>query len=823
MTDSKILEKAIDAIIVLNAAFTNIRLYPPTSAMIGKSIDSAASIFQGIFEHEDSLILAESERNLIVSGQMLAEKDSLRPQVAAFIQLMLKLGIKSITFERGMEKSEILSLLEVVTKKPEDLQKEGGILKVILGKNLKKIHLDQKLYVAMDKGQQITDSSVQTEPDARPENGQRLQIKSGIDSIIKGEEKGFRDKLVMQALPPTILDLITRGKDKIADAIINRLGAALLNQDAEIRSEAALAFARAGVKLISDKRMEDLKRISPKLIAWIKFETLIPPAYKHIANHLSILSQHLILNHRLLEAMEVLNPFHMISSGKIKKSEQVQALSEGVLKGIASDEVIQSLLQQIKTYENKLGECAIEIMVLLGSFSVGGLLALLDHLPASGQPGDPKQTIQLQKRICSALGQIGSEAAIPALKAVVEKSESRHYDDEVKAAAGKALDEIQKIHSDKDVTQSPEDNVEASHHDTVEMEPEKQTPAEMEFCRQLQLVEQHVQNKDTGAAVKVLFDLIVRYAKEKDFDKAETLRDKLMDVNPMALNEIIKSGELIEEEKSGSIDQAHMNLWSTLYNTLTKEEASSLFFAMKPAKYEAGHTIFRNGDHDSRLYFINKGQIKLMVNQGGKETFIKELKPGDMLGEEAFFSLSLCTTSAITLSAVELNYLEKEILTRWDVKSYGIESKLHDYCLKLKKTGDQLGGKGPQLRTQERLAIAGKVKVQFMDASGSPVGEPIMGALSDISQGGMSFYLNIKKDKITKMFLNPRLNLNYKLATGGTEQIIDQNGTMVAAIPHYYDYSIHVKFDNLLDKNLLKDIKTSNNSADGELEMLMDA
>jgi len=41
MTDANLLGKAIDSIVVLNAAFTNIRLYPPTSAMIGKSIENA--------------------------------------------------------------------------------------------------------------------------------------------------------------------------------------------------------------------------------------------------------------------------------------------------------------------------------------------------------------------------------------------------------------------------------------------------------------------------------------------------------------------------------------------------------------------------------------------------------------------------------------------------------------------------------------------------------------------------------------------------------------------------------------------------------------
>jgi hypothetical protein len=295
-----------------------------------------------------------------------------------------------------------------------------------------------------------------------------------------------------------------------------------------------------------------------------------------------------------------------------------------------------------------------------------------------------------------------------------------------------------------------------------------------------------------------------------------------MEVDPMALSDIIKSGEIIEEEKSKSIDQNHLKLWSELYKNLTGEETSTLFFAMKPVRYEEGHTIFKKGDHDSRLYFINKGRIKLVFTHDDKEVFIKELKPGDMLGEDAFFSLSLSTSTAITLSAVELNYLEKDILSKWELKSYGIEPKLHDYYLRTKKIDDPLETKGPQQRTHERVSISGKVRVQFMDSSGIPSGEPVTGALSDISCGGMSFYLSIKKEKITRLFVEPRLNLKFSLMVAGSEQRFDQNGTMVAAIPHYYDYSIHVKFDNRLDKKVIEGVRGSGDSGEGDLEVLID-
>jgi hypothetical protein len=50
MTTPNIQERAVETIIILNAALTNLRLYPPTSAMIGNSVNSAYSILQAVIE-----------------------------------------------------------------------------------------------------------------------------------------------------------------------------------------------------------------------------------------------------------------------------------------------------------------------------------------------------------------------------------------------------------------------------------------------------------------------------------------------------------------------------------------------------------------------------------------------------------------------------------------------------------------------------------------------------------------------------------------------------------------------------------------------------
>ncbi|MFP4227049.1 MAG: hypothetical protein ACLFRF_09995, partial [Desulfobacterales bacterium] len=51
-------------------------------------------------------------------------------------------------------------------------------------------------------------------------------------------------------------------------------------------------------------------------------------------------------------------------------------------------------------------------------------------------------------------------------------------------------------------------------------------------------VDEYVAQKDTESAIKLLYDLITEYAKEKNFEKAEALHNKMYDVDPMALTEI---------------------------------------------------------------------------------------------------------------------------------------------------------------------------------------------------------------------------------------------------------------------------------------------
>ena len=72
---------------------------------------------------------------------------------------------------------------------------------------------------------------------------------------------------------------------------------------------------------------------------------------------------------------------------------------------------------------------------------------------------------------------------------------------------------------------------------------------------QEKLLEKYIREAKKAPAVKLLTDLIARHAQMNDFSKADALREKLFEVDSLAVAEIVKSAEIIETAKIAAIDQ----------------------------------------------------------------------------------------------------------------------------------------------------------------------------------------------------------------------------------------------------------------------------
>ena len=329
------------------------------------------------------------------------------------------------------------------------------------------------------------------------------------------------------------------------------------------------------------------------------------------------------------------------------------------------------------------------------------------------------------------------------------------------------------------------------------------------------LIEQYLQENNTEAAVQLLVNLIVKHAREKKFDRAESLRDRLFEVDAMALNEIVKTGEIIEGEKNSAIDKDHLNTWADLYGKLTLEETNALFYGMKLEQLPPHHMIFRQGEMQPRLYLIDEGRLKMFYRHEDKAILLKTMGPGEIFGEDAFFfSDAFCSTSVITDSKVKLRVLLRSDLDKMSEKTAGLEAKLNDYCRNLEAVADLLKAKNLERRIDKRLNLPGKVLVQMLDEMDQPAGKPFRGELLDISVSGLAFLMKTTQ-KASKVLLGRNLKMKLTFDELASDLKISCNGMVVAVNSEpFNEYMIHAEFERNLSPAVMGALEDLKNPAE---------
>ena len=155
MSEFQIENKTVELINQINAAITNVRLYPPTSALIARSIERLSGSLEALLEVEPAVIYAEAEKNLLVQGAPLPEREQQRPQIQSFLSMLLTHGVKSITFEKGVREAELVEFVQLLGSPLSD-QPSAGELKHLMGqRQISHILIDEKFYVERDADETI--------------------------------------------------------------------------------------------------------------------------------------------------------------------------------------------------------------------------------------------------------------------------------------------------------------------------------------------------------------------------------------------------------------------------------------------------------------------------------------------------------------------------------------------------------------------------------------------------------------------------------------------------------------------------------------------
>ncbi|MHB8810123.1 MAG: cyclic nucleotide-binding domain-containing protein [Desulfobulbaceae bacterium] len=300
----------------------------------------------------------------------------------------------------------------------------------------------------------------------------------------------------------------------------------------------------------------------------------------------------------------------------------------------------------------------------------------------------------------------------------------------------------------------------------------------------------------------LLIDLTVACAQGGDMHNANRLRDLLYEVDPMALREIIKVNEIIEQAMSGSVDENFTLAWAGLREALTQEEFLGLYHALDTQEVAQGKAVVQMGSRLDALFLVNKGNLNVVCRADEKNVACKVLEPGSMISENCF-QPSLWTVALVTLSPVSLGILRLERFTELEGRFPGIESKLQSFCDKANDLPRLLQEQTLDRRRFARFRADCKITFQVLDKDGKPDERAFKGELHSIAQGGLAFLLRIVKKENRRMLFGRRLVIAVPLPSG----TLTFTGTVVAVTlhdPQEHDYSIHVTFVQPVQEELIR-------------------
>lgn len=315
-----------------------------------------------------------------------------------------------------------------------------------------------------------------------------------------------------------------------------------------------------------------------------------------------------------------------------------------------------------------------------------------------------------------------------------------------------------------------------------------------------------IESEQFEEAGDVIYQKIITAAGEKDFLTAETLRDKLLAVNPMALDDVIRAGEIIEQEKSSAITSHHLNLWSELYDAMGTEEFNALYHAMREEIFEENEVIVKAGEVDPSLFFLNSGMLHVTCKSGRNEVFLKKLQPTDIIGMDQFFASSVWTVSVSAHSTSKLHVLAKEELLRLEKEFPGLEKKLRDFGKKFDIVPELIRMSGEDRREHPRYVLSRAINNMLLDPYGNRGKRSFMGEMVDLSTGGLCFAIHLSSRESARLLLGRRIISEVQLGSG---EIIHCKGVIVGVKYKEnmeQDFTVHVKFHTLMDQETIKRI-----------------
>lgn len=322
-----------------------------------------------------------------------------------------------------------------------------------------------------------------------------------------------------------------------------------------------------------------------------------------------------------------------------------------------------------------------------------------------------------------------------------------------------------------------------------------------------QKVQEDRGNQEKEAGVRELFEKIKLCVEDGDIREAERLRENLIQLDTMALSQIIASAEMIEEAKLATIDEVHQALWHDLYDRFSPEEKGLFYYSLEEETIPAKTVFIKQGSLSDCLYFVEDGQVDVIFTKEKENHLLLQIGKGRFLGEDTFFGMSVCTSSALSRSEVHVKILKKEQLARWAEEAPGMYAKVESYCREFGQYEDLYERKRGELSRFDRLNVRAQVSADVLNSAMKQTGKTFRATVGDISRGGACFYIKASKKEAARSLLARPLKMIFAVKMQSEQRKFAALGRVVRVKFHLEnDYSVHVKFAKPLGGDTLENV-----------------
>jgi CRP-like cAMP-binding protein len=118
----------------------------------------------------------------------------------------------------------------------------------------------------------------------------------------------------------------------------------------------------------------------------------------------------------------------------------------------------------------------------------------------------------------------------------------------------------------------------------------------------------------------------------------------------------------MKKETTNNCDETHLKEISIFCN-LTSSDLEQIAKNGINSFYKKGQTLFVQGNHPYGIFCVIKGNIKLTkIGSDGKESIIRIVTVGDILGHRSLFAQSNYSTTATAIDDAEVFFFEKKYI-----------------------------------------------------------------------------------------------------------------------------------------------------------------